>query len=454
MEVEIEIISRENIKPSSPTPSHLRAFKLSLLDHLIPAPYSPMILFYASQEESAENTHFETLKRIQSLKQSLSETLTQFYPLAGKLKDDIFIECNDEGANFVEARVKCPLSDILSQTDLILLHKFLPCDHLVVEESDSGAYVANIQVSTFDCGGIAIGICISHRILDGSALSTFLKVWKSRAKGCEENAMCPNFIAASLFPIENLWFKDLSMVMWGSLFKQGKFVTKRFLFSNSALSTLKKQLAMKNSLLHNPTRLEIISAILWKSLMAISETRFGTQRHSLVTHLVNLRRRIHKALSPQYAIGNLLWLAAAERKSDKVTTLGELVGELRKSISEIDEKFVERLQSNEGKSVMFKSLKRIGELGSKDEVDHFGFSSWCNLGFYELDFGWGKPIWVSSIGSNGAFFMNLIILVDTRFGDGIEAWVTLDEKDMAHLEANAELATYAILDPSPLQHLV
>ena len=40
-------------------------------------------------------------------------------------------------------------------------------------------------------------------------------------------------------------------------------------------------------------------------------------RHgSLVTHLVNLRRRMDEALCPQHAMGNLLWLVAAENVCD------------------------------------------------------------------------------------------------------------------------------------------
>ena len=68
----------------------------------------------------------------------------------------------------------------------------------------------------------------------------------------------------------------------------------------------------------------------------------------------------------------------------------------------------------------------------------------------KLILGGGKPIWVSSIGTSDSVFSNLIILNDTRLGDGIEAWVTIDEQDMARLECNPELLTFASLDPSPL----
>ncbi|KAJ9542120.1 hypothetical protein OSB04_028626 [Centaurea solstitialis] len=37
--MEIEIISKESIKPSSPTPHHLKTFELSILDQLVMDPY-------------------------------------------------------------------------------------------------------------------------------------------------------------------------------------------------------------------------------------------------------------------------------------------------------------------------------------------------------------------------------------------------------------------------------
>ncbi|KAG5036961.1 hypothetical protein JHK86_017801 [Glycine max] len=81
-----------------------------------------------------------------------------------------------------------------------------------------------------------------------------------------------------------------------------------------------------------------------------------------------------------------------------VTSIQELVGKLRKSISQVDNKFVEELRGDKGRSIMKESLGAIVSV-----------------------------------------YMNLIILVDTSLGDGIEAWVTLDE-----------LLTNATQDPSPI----
>ena len=45
---------------------------------------------------------------------------------------------------------------------------------------------------------------------------------------------------------------------------------------------------------------------------------------------------------------------------------------------------------------------------------------------------------------------NVIILMDNRSGDGIEAFVTLEEQEMAAFECDEELLAYAAVNPTPL----
>jgi len=127
-------------------------------------------------------------------------------------------------------------------------------------------------VNVFKCGGIAIGLCVSHKILDGAALSTFLKAWTSTARGSSE-AVCPNFVSTSLFPTsDNLWLRDSSMAMWGSMFKKGKSMTRRLVFHASAIATLKAQAT--SLCVKHPTRLEVVSAFIWKHAMAASRENY------------------------------------------------------------------------------------------------------------------------------------------------------------------------------------
>ncbi|KAI3750721.1 hypothetical protein L2E82_21483 [Cichorium intybus] len=435
----VEIISRENIKPSSPTPPHLKTFNLSILDQLIPAPYAPIILYYPNQDHASD---LEVQERLKTLKYSLSKTLTRFYPLAGTIKDDLSIDCTDVGAYFAVASVDACLEEFLTSPDFDLINQFLPCEPSF--NGSNGNHVSNIQVNIFECGGIAISLCISHKILDGAALSTFLQGWAGTSRGSKE-VVYPNMTAGSLFPAKDLWLKDSSMMMWGSLFKIGKCSTKRFVFSSSKLDALKAEAAGNG--VKDPTRVEVVSALLWKCVMAASEEKSGSWKPSLLSHVVNLRKRVGSSTSLDKAIGNLIWIADAECKTELEIGLGNLVGKVRDGVSTIDGEFVKKLQGDTGTKVMESSLKRLKDCG-----DYIGFTSWCKMRFYEVDFGWGKPMWVcGSVCDGSPVFMNFVVLMDTRCGEGIEAWVSMDEHEMHILKHNSELLAFASLDPSPLE---
>ena len=80
----MEVITREIIKPASPTPSHLQIYPLSFIDHLCPANYIPLIYFYPNQSFEPDNnggtsTIFKLCEeRTKMLKKSLSEVLSMY----------------------------------------------------------------------------------------------------------------------------------------------------------------------------------------------------------------------------------------------------------------------------------------------------------------------------------------------------------------------------------------
>jgi shikimate O-hydroxycinnamoyltransferase len=44
----------------------------------------------------------------------------------------------------------------------------------------------------------------------------------------------------------------------------------------------------------------------------------------------------------------------------------------------------------------------------------------------------------------------VVLLMDTRSGNEIDAWVLLDKEDMVVLGQNKELVAFASLEPSPI----
>lgn len=423
--MKIDILYKETIKPSSPTPHNLTNFKLSLIDQFAPLVYVPIVVFYHSNPDNPVKTNL--------LKKSLSKTLTYFYPLAGRIKNESSVDCNDEGVDFSEARVNCCLVDVLDKPDSGSLAQFLPCD-LDSTKSASGSILA-IQINLFNCGAVAIGVCMSHKIADGSTLSTFINSWALLTSNINVH-IDPTFIAGSIFPS-----RDLSMMPKISI-AQGKCITKRFVFDAANIKTLKERVLYKG--IDKPTRIESISALIWKCAMVASRVRYGSFRPSILTHAVDLRRKLIPPL-PENSVGNILWLAVASWKNEGDIDMHEVVYQLRKAISEFDTEHVKRLQGEEGFFTLCETLEKVGDFFVKKDADAYRFSSWCRFNLYSADFGWGNPVWMATANT---IMKNVVIMMDMRSGDGIEAWVTLDEGDMAIFEKDHDLLEFASINPS------
>ncbi|CAN6894081.1 unnamed protein product [Brassica oleracea var. botrytis] len=95
MEMKPEVVGRELIKPASSSPQDLLQLSLAYVS-AGPAAYVSTIFFYKTV--SGESLDITSGR----LKTSLSDTLSRFYPLAGRMEGDKII-CNDEGAVFTEA---------------------------------------------------------------------------------------------------------------------------------------------------------------------------------------------------------------------------------------------------------------------------------------------------------------------------------------------------------------
>ncbi|MBA0742520.1 hypothetical protein Gogos_015569, partial [Gossypium gossypioides] len=422
MVMEVEIVSKQLIKPTSSTPHHLTTHKLSFLDQFVPSShYLPTVFFYVNQETSIPPAASNSM-RSQLLKESLSQTLTLFYPFAGRIKDHLSIACNDEGAYYVEARVNLPLCAFLNLPDSSYVSQLLPQSNWT--EMSAGGYIAMIQVTTFACGGIAIGTFLSHVIVDAPAAATFISYWAALTRKCGEEAPCPNFDASFVFPQSVAYPREATFLgMVNPFVKKGIWQSRRIVFDASAIASLKAKTA--SSSVPYPTRVEVVSALLSKCIMAASKAKSDIQKSTLITHAVNLRQRARPQI-PNYSMGNFVCLAAA-LVTAKETELDNLVCHLRKAIRKIDIDLITALQGDGG------------------------WLKYCEC-MKEIDFGWGKPTWVSYAPKtkSDSEIVNMIYLMDTKMGNGIEAWVFLDEQHMVMLEQNQELLAFGILEPSPL----
>ncbi|WRX17767.1 hypothetical protein QQP08_010254, partial [Theobroma cacao] len=390
--MEVEIISRETIKPWSSTPYHLRTHKLSLLDqfHLHHRMYIPIILFYSStSSESPRKSSFQ-------LKESLSKTLTHFYPFAGRVRDSFTIECKDEGVIYIEAQVACDITRDGSAAAI------LPCDlgETLPESSARDQVMLAIQVNFFACGGMAICASVSHVVADASAAASFVKSWAAIACGADRIDGVI-YDCASLFPPQDLsdYWKDVSKNL-NMLTPEGNLVTKRFLFDGANIAALRKKIGNGQCFYH-PSRFEAVSALIWSAMIATA-TKNNDQTFARASVTVNLRRRMNPPL-PQQCIGNIVHMTTSEQLTVNKLNLNSLAGKIHECIRKVDDDYVRELHAD---NAYINIVRSAVEGFNKDLM--FGFTSWCRFPFYETDFGWGKPIWLGTAlrFNRAAFFLD------------------------------------------------
>jgi shikimate O-hydroxycinnamoyltransferase len=182
------------------------------------------------------------------------------------------------------------------------LEKLVP-QEITSKELIPGDYLAMIKVTSFARGAIAIGVLVSRVITDGIALSVFLKGWAATArKACD--TVCPNFDAPSIFIQNEALSRETITTALSKSYKSGRSIVRRFVFDASDIASLKAKAT--SSSVQNPTRVEVVSALLWKCTMTAFKATSGIQRPTFITHAVNFRRRANPPFA-ESSMGNLLW---------------------------------------------------------------------------------------------------------------------------------------------------
>ncbi|KAK9077859.1 hypothetical protein SSX86_006197 [Deinandra increscens subsp. villosa] len=402
------IISQETIKPSSPTPPHLKDHKFALIDHFATHIHMPWIFFYKNYKNGDINI----------LKKSLSQCLTQYYPFAGRFLSPSthHIDCNDQGVEFLEASINTSLdSFILKKEQDKTLDHLIP-NGLGCSFEKTSPNMLEVQLNHFTCGGAAVAVSISHKIADGFTMLNLCNHWASVTRGL--SPINPSFL--------NLYISDIKIPEFQNVeetFKT-KYANRIFVFPNSKLNELKKKINAMGTTPVNPSRVESLTSLLFK---CATTAKSGYFHPSNLYQIVNLRNKTTIADFPKLVAGNLSPVALAKMADSNQI---EVITSLRKEIM--------KLQG-------VRDVKELGDFMVKWSLEFnngcptYACTSVCRFPFYEVDFGWGKPVRVMFRAANPG---NNFVLMDTPCGDGIEATVQLEEDVMATFQHDKELLAY------------
>lgn len=203
-----QILSSQKVLPGTRPIAGAKTTPLSIADATV-ARFSPCAAVWLyDKNEASRNTDLFT----ERLQKTLRETLNDYRHFAGQLRwvvhessepvklgRPVVVYGTDEdpGVIFTVARYDCSLSDVVPseqerQGDRRVWmasdfpqDELLPGDELAFASSLSrfeGLPGASVQITSFACGGFALGIKITHCLSDAVCLVQFAKNWAQRTR--------------------------------------------------------------------------------------------------------------------------------------------------------------------------------------------------------------------------------------------------------------------------------
>ncbi|XP_060206245.1 acetyl-CoA-benzylalcohol acetyltransferase-like [Lycium barbarum] len=432
--MQVKILSKCLIKPSSLTPKTLENYKLSFFDQVADWAHMPLVLFYPN------GANME-----QQLEESLSRILTHVYPTAGRFtEDESSIICLDQGVTYIKATINCKHDDFLAQanTDLDLALSFWP--EGIMDVDDTNIFLTPImvvQVTKFQCGGLALSISASHPAMDGFTKFTFVYEWSKVCKlgipSKEINFM--SFNLSTLFPA-----RDLSEILETPVDEgkrtKSKLTAKKVFFDEASISKLREQSSGAN-LSFKPSRVEIIAALLWRSLIRASCARFGHLKRSVMAFPFNLRDKVDFP-EVSNAFGNFIIEIPIKFEADEtkmelhhfIKMIREAVQQMISDCAKASPEEIISLVVN-----LYKGSYAGQKWGCNNDVEEFTCSSFCRFPIQNTDFGWGKP----SLMHFGSRHSQVFWFCDTECGTGIAVQMDLEEAYMNFFELDQDIMTFA-----------
>ncbi|KAK6120288.1 hypothetical protein DH2020_045979 [Rehmannia glutinosa] len=411
---------------------------------------------------------------ISLLKISLSETLSHFPALAGRLETDatghVYIVCNDAGVDFCHAKAPHISVDALlppPDRDIPAAYRrFFQYDNTLSYAGHSKPLIA-VQVTELN-DAVFVGCTANHAVVDGTSFWNFFNTFAEMARGAKKISRSPVFGRDTVF--------DSTAVL--KFPEGGPSVTfsgdeplreKIFHFSIEAILKLKyransparkvdfsgPEILGKQSNDNwevncktngkitpvfekkNPTAeissFQSLSAQLWRSVTRARN--LNTNKTTTFRMAVNCRHRLEPRLEPLY-FGNAI------QSIPTTASVGELLSnDLSWSADRLHQNVVAHDDATVRRGVKdWESNPRLFPLGNFDGA-MITMGSSPRFPMYDNDFGWGRPLAVRS-GRANKFDGKISAFPGPEGNGSVDLEVVLAPETMAVLENDLEFLQY------------
>lgn len=421
---------------------------------------------------------FPVSEMLSILKSSLSRTLTQFPPLAGRLTThedgSVYITCNDAGADFVHTDgSRIYVSDLLGDGDVPEAVKLCFAFDRTVSYQGHFEAILVVQVTEL-ADGVFIGCSVNHAVTDGTSFWNFFNTFAEFSRGAKMISKTPDFTRDSVlisqavlrlpeggpkvtFAVDAPIRERIFSFSRESILKlKAKVNLQRPDQSNGGLDAAELMGKYSNDPLKNfngrltpfstvasgedtktpPVEIssfQSLCALLWRGITRARKS--PPSKTTTFRMAVNCRHRLEPKLYPLY-FGNAIQSAPTYASAGDVLGKGLrwCAEQLNNTVAAHDGGMVKKYIAN------WESDPRCFPLGNFDG-GMITMGSSPRFPMYDNDFGWGRPIAVRSGKANK--FDGKISAFPGRVGGGsVDLEVILAPETMAALESDPEFMQY------------
>ncbi|KAF7819268.1 spermidine hydroxycinnamoyl transferase-like [Senna tora] len=415
----VTITSSCTVTPSEPTPNI--CMWLSGCDQTHPWTHAPTIYVYRPPPNLPSQDAFQTLKH------SLHNILVHYYPLAGRLRwiggGRLEVDCNAKGVTLLQAHSPKPLNHYGDFKPDHTITDLVPHPDYTKPMEDIPLIIA--QLTSFSCGGLTIGLALSHTMVDGVAAIHFVSSWAKLARGeslLEQDMpfldrtvlKCPEPLRPPRF--EHPEYKEMPLLLGTSeaTEEQKKESTVELLkLTKEQVEKIRKEATESMNVKTAYTRYEAVSGHIWRS--ACKARKHEYNQPTLVRITGDIRSRLNPPLPPNFVGNAILRTVPRNVIAGEVMSkaLGYAAQKMRDAIALVKDEEYLRDQLYLIETAEDVSRLRMGfhSLGCS-KTPYFGnpnltIGTWTSMGVYDADFGWGKPLYMGPgvLGGEGKIFI-------------------------------------------------